>query len=119
MLFLNVMNKLDTQKFIIKATGLFKDLYDYSEVYYINSKSKVKIICKEHGEFWQQAGSHLSGCGRPKCAVALKAIKESKDAITFIKEANTIHNYKYNYDYSNYTNNKTKIKNILLYSWDI
>ena len=41
--------------------------YDYSEVIYKSSKDKVKIICKDHGEFWQAADSHLKGHGCPNC----------------------------------------------------
>ena len=35
---------------------------------YKNNKTKICIICPEHGEFWQLANSHLKGCGCPKCA---------------------------------------------------
>jgi hypothetical protein len=35
--------------FIQKSIKRHGDIYDYSEVVYINSIQKVKIICKEHG----------------------------------------------------------------------
>lgn len=38
-------------KFIEKAKNKHGDKYDYSKVEYINSTTKVCIICKEHGEF--------------------------------------------------------------------
>ena len=41
--------------------------YDYSKVEYVNSSTKVCIICPEHGEFWQTPHKHLSGQGCPKC----------------------------------------------------
>lgn len=31
---------------------MHKDKYDYSKVDYVNSKTKVCIICPKHGEFW-------------------------------------------------------------------
>ena len=34
---------------------------------YINSQTKVCIICPEHGEFWQAPSKHLYGRGCPKC----------------------------------------------------
>ena len=37
------------------------DLYDYSKVEYINTYTKVKIICKTHGIFEQTPQSHLNG----------------------------------------------------------
>lgn len=42
-------------------------LYDYSIVEYVDTKSKIKIICKDHGVFEQRYGSHKRGSGCPKC----------------------------------------------------
>ena len=51
------------------------DKYDYSKVEYKDTHNKVCIICHEkdengieHGEFWQEPNSHLSGRGCRKCA---------------------------------------------------
>lgn len=41
-----------TEEFIKKADGIFKGLYDYSYVNYINNKTRVKIGCKKHGFFY-------------------------------------------------------------------
>lgn len=51
-----------TEEFINKAKLIYGDKYDYSKVKYINAKTKVCIICPEHGEFWQEPRHHL--CGR-------------------------------------------------------
>ena len=57
-----------TEDFIKKAITVHGDEYDYSKVDYINQTSKVVIICKKHGEFYQQPNNHLSGKnGCPKC----------------------------------------------------
>lgn len=37
--------------FIEKATKIHNSKYDYSKVEYVNSKTKVCIICPIHGEF--------------------------------------------------------------------
>lgn len=58
---------LTLNEFIEKAKAVHGDKYDYSEVNYINSSTKVCIICPEHGEFWQMPSKHLSGHGCPKC----------------------------------------------------
>lgn len=42
--------------------------YDYSLVDYKNNRTKIKIVCKEHGSFWQLPDTHIyqkSGC--PQC----------------------------------------------------
>ena len=53
--------------FILKAKNIHKDKYDYSQVEYINAKTKVKINCKIHAEFEQRPNHHLRGQGCPKC----------------------------------------------------
>jgi len=57
-----------TQEEVIKS---FKDVhgdrYDYSKVDYQGSRTKVIIICKEHGEFLQNHNGHRKGRGCPKC----------------------------------------------------
>jgi hypothetical protein len=58
----------NTEKFIEKANKLHKSKYDYSMVIYNGNRKQVKIICKSHGEFFQQPSNHLMGKGCPKCA---------------------------------------------------
>lgn len=59
--------KPSTEEFIKKAKKIHGDKYDYSLVDYKNAHSKIKIICKHHGEFNQQADSHLKNNGCPMC----------------------------------------------------
>jgi very-short-patch-repair endonuclease len=63
--------KLTKNIFIKKSKQIHGNTYDYSLVDYINTKTKVKIICKEHGVFTQLPYQHLSNNGCPIC-------KESK-----------------------------------------
>ena len=53
--------RLTTNNFIEKSVKLHGDKWDYSKVEYINTRNKVIIICKDHGEFLQTPNSHLSG----------------------------------------------------------
>ena len=54
---------INTEGFIEKSVLLFKDRFDYSKTHYVNAKSKVTLICKEHGEFQVQPNNHLAGNG--------------------------------------------------------
>lgn len=56
-----------TDLFIEKATAVHGDVYDYSKVNYVDSKTKVTIICSKHGAFEQAPDKHLSGQGCPVC----------------------------------------------------
>lgn len=60
--------KLTTEQFIERAKKIHGDKYDYSKVNYIDTTTKVCIICPEHGEFWQKPYAHLNGHGCPGCA---------------------------------------------------
>lgn len=53
--------------FVSRALTIHGDKYDYSDVVYFKSRSKVRIRCREHGYFMQSPNSHFrSGC--PNCA---------------------------------------------------
>lgn len=62
-----------------KAKEVHGDKYDYSKVEYINTMTKVCIICIEHGEFWQTPKNHLNWCGCKKCA---NDLNKNKSTIT-------------------------------------
>lgn len=56
---------LGLDKFIEKAKNIHGNVYDYSAVEYINSYTKINIICKKHGIFSQTPQDHIhskSGC---------------------------------------------------------
>ena len=99
----------NNDEFISKARTIHGDKYDYSKINYINAKTKVCIICPEHGEFWQTPTNHLSGYGCPEC----KKKKLSKLFISskedFIKKSIIVHGYKYDYSKVNYINNSTHV----------
>ena len=98
------LKKLTLEEFIVKASFIHKNIFDYSLVKYKNNKTKVKIICPEHGVFEQMPSNHLSGSGCYKCIGRWLTIKE------FIKKCNIIHNDKYDYSLVNETTSYSKIK---------
>ena len=93
--------KLTTEQFIERAKSVHGNKYDYSKVEYIDSKTKVCIICPKHGEFWQIPFGHLNGANCPECNSKKKQTQEE-----IIDRFKQIH--KDRYDYS-----KVKYKNIL------
>jgi protein-arginine kinase activator protein McsA len=100
-----ITNKLDTDTFVEKAKLVHGDKYDYSEVKYETSKRKVKIICPEHGAFWQNAGSHMGGVGCAACGITNKL-----DTDTFVEKAKLVHGDKYDYSEVKYETSKRKVK---------
>lgn len=70
----------DTNEFIIKAREIHNIVYDYSNVEYVNAKTKIPIVCKKHGIFEQTPSIHLSGSGCPECSLT----QYSKKAIRWL-----------------------------------
>lgn len=57
-----------TDQFISEAVDIHGDAYDYSHVDYVNSTTKVSILCKKHGLFEQAPTVHVhQRCGCPMC----------------------------------------------------
>lgn len=94
--------KLTKENFIEKSKIIHNDKYDYSKVEYINSKTKVCIICPDHGEFWQEPSSHLSGRKCPLCAKNESSVKRRLSTDDFIVRAKKVHGDKYDYSNSEY-----------------
>ena len=98
--------RLTTEDFIKKAKEVHGDKYDYSLVEYVNTNTKVKIICAEHGIFEQTPSHHLKG---QRCSKCVRVNKTTED---FIKEAKEIHGDKYDLSGFIYTGSQKKGKAI-------
>lgn len=93
------------EEFIEKARNKHGNKYDYSKVKYVNSLTKVIIICETHGEFEQVPPSHLSGSGCPSCYGSYQKTTEE-----FIKDAQTIHGDIYDYSETDYIKASARVK---------
>ena len=101
------------EQFIEEAKKVHGDKYDYSKVEYKTKNEKIRIICPEHGEFWQSLKSHLNGCGCPKCG-KIQAARARSNTMRmklneFIKRAREIHGDKYNYSKVKFTTTNDKV----------
>lgn len=76
--------------------------YDYDDVKYIHTNSKVKVKCKVHGIFEIKPSKHLEGVGCPKCSISkgeLEIVKYlDSNNIQYIREYKLV-GYKYRYDF--------------------
>jgi very-short-patch-repair endonuclease len=95
-----------TQIFIQKAKLVHGDKYDYSKVTYINSRSKICIICRIHGDYIQKANNHLNGNGCSICS------KKFQNIDMFIERATKVHNGIY--DYSKFIYQTTDTKSVIV-----
>lgn len=96
----------DTREWIEEAIRIHGMRYDYSITKYINKKTKVQVICKEHGMFEQNPRDHLrckDGC--PKCSKNYSCTTDE-----WIQKANKVHNELYDYSLVDYKGSNHKIK---------
>lgn len=76
--------KISSEEFITRSNNIHNNKYDYSKVEYVNNKTKVCIICPEHGEFWQTPKNHLLGQGCPICGEEIARNCKRNDYQKFI-----------------------------------
>lgn len=98
------VGKLSNDEFISRAKEKHGDTYDYSEVLYVNLKTKVSIICRKHGAFLQAPNAHIRSDGCPECSKSKPLNTE-----TFIKKSVKIHGSVYDYSCSKYSGAGDKI----------
>lgn len=97
-------------EFIAAAKKVHGDQYDYSDVEYVDSSTKVLINCRLHGGFEQTPAGHVSGQGCRPCGTARTArLKKQKHARDFANRASAIHGNKYDYSKVEYAGNEAKV----------
>ena len=104
------MQRKTSEQFILEAKAIHGDKYDYSKTEYVNGRTKVCIICPEHGEFWQSPNKHLLGQGCKKCSRKIISLEQSLSKEEFIERAKLIHGNKYDYSKVDYKGYEEKVK---------
>jgi len=91
------MGKITLKDSISRGIKVHGDRYDYSLVEYIDSTTKVDIICRIHGVFSQIPSNHWRGAGCPKCkGDKIRKIRK-KTTKSFIRDAVAKHGTRYDY----------------------
>jgi hypothetical protein len=94
------------EKFINKAIIKFGDKFNYDEIDYIDSTTKIKIKCNKHNLFFYQAPSeHLRN--KNGCNVCTRNPKVNTDY--FVQKSKEIHGDKYDYSLTEYVDSSKKV----------
>ena len=103
--------KKDTETIINEIKNIHGDKYDTSKVNYVNSKTKICLICheknilgEEHGEFWvvpSKITTRHDGC--PKCSGHYQTTEE------YIAKAELVHGNKYDHSKTVYEGSHKKL----------
>jgi protein-arginine kinase activator protein McsA len=85
---LGIKNKAgkNTANVISDFKQLNGDDYDYSSVEYVDSKTKLEIVCKKHGAFYQTYKVHMKGHGCPSCAAEFASISQLSNTQEYVQK---------------------------------
>jgi len=80
-----------TIDFVLRAKLIHGDTYNYDNLVYKNTRTKIFIVCKKHGEFSQSPNTHLKGHGCQKCGS--KTYTNTEIINLFIKNHGNLYDY--------------------------
>ena len=102
--------KLTTAEFKVKAIARHGDLYDYSLAEYVGASKKIKIICRVHGVFEQNAIDHTRGKGCLACRLERLGDRSRSNTQDCTKKFRAAHGDLYDYSLVYYVGCKKKVK---------
>ena len=98
---------LTTEEWIAKAVGFWGQRYVYDEVEYVDSKTPVTVICREHGAWPCNPSNHAKANNKRGCPVC--GGSQEKTTEQFIWEATKVHLGLYDYSHTVYKGARNKI----------
>lgn len=106
----DINQSLILSEFIEKAEKVHGEKYNYDLVEYKNSQTKIKILCNQCKNIFEQvAHYHLDGCGCKDCSLQNSYFSRTYTTDEFIEKAKKVHGDKYNYDSVDYLKSKIKV----------
>lgn len=105
------MEKLTKESFIERLKQVHGDIYDASEINYINARTNVKLFCKKHNIWFESTPDNIlnKGYGCPKCRYEKSSEKMRIPLEKIIEKSNQVHNFKYDYSLiTEYKNNRVR-----------
>lgn len=95
----SIKNAVDKSSYYSKkALQERGDKYDYSLVKYVNNSTKIEIVCKEHGSFFQTPKNHLQNKQEcPQCQIKKGKYKYKMSFKEFKEKASMVHDRLYSY----------------------
>ena len=96
---------ISANDFIERSKKQHGERYSYAVGHDLKWSDKISIECRDHGKFIQMVGSHLSGCGCPKCSKTyVRSPQEWEEA------AKQKHGNQYSYSITKWHRATTKIE---------
>ena len=103
-------SKLTQEEALARFHDTHGDRYDYARVEYVDTRTKVVIICREHGPFKQGPAEHWKGQGCRTCARPRQTGAPPRPWDKVEPRMIAAHDGKYTYDGSTYRDSNSKIR---------
>ena len=101
--------KLTTLDIVQRILQIHGDKYDLSRLVYVNRRTKVEILCKEHGSWKTTTEQLFRGQGCPQCGLVLQGEKRRLSQEEFLTKCNEVHGNQYDYSKVDYQGMVTKV----------
>lgn len=101
--------KVSHAEFLRRVSEIHGDKYTFPNLTYTNAQEKIEAVCKYHGTFYIRPNGLMQGKQCKKCADVLTGSALRSSLGEFVVKANQIHNFKYDYSKSVYTNARSKL----------
>lgn len=101
--------KGNTEEFIKKSKSIWGDKYDYTFAKYVNSSTKIKLICNDCGNTIKQLPNNNYKFDCYFCSHIKRANKKRKTLEEFIEKAKKVHGDKYDYSKTIYISDNSNI----------
>ena len=101
--------RLTQESYIEKARKVHSGYYSYGNMVFSTVNSKITVTCPIHGDFEQNAATHLNGSKCKRCSMDLRSKNRTNTTEMFIKECTIVHNHKYIYEKTVYTKSADKV----------
>ena len=95
------------EQFIKEMFNLYGDKYDVSNINYVNTKTEVEVLCRDHGTFYKKPFDLLAGHACKQCSKRAHTKSSNKDI--FIEEARKVYGDKDDYTNTNIISARDKI----------
>ena len=102
---LSELNTKSWEELIVDFKLIHGDKYTYDKTTYVNAKTKMRMACPIHGDFFMRPYAHLNGQSCPLCAH--RGFKYTKEE--FIEKARKVHGDKYDYSNVEYKDKDSKV----------
>lgn len=105
------LKRMDKEEFVRRSNEIHHGKYDYSQVDFKGTKTKVQITCPEHGSFWQLPKNHLKGQGCPECGKRYAQEWQKNNPQSFLKTSKERFgdNYSFPFIEEEYENSHSKL----------